>query len=207
MTPADYAIDWALILVVLIQLRKRRLTVTSLIRPFVIAGIAVLIYLRGIPTAGNDLRLLALAAAAGLLIGAVSGQTVLMRTIPGGGVLARSGWASAIFWILGMGSRFAFLIWISHGGAAPVARFSAEHAITSKQAWDRRAAGHGRVRSQRARARPGTPPPPPAPRRTTGPGRSRLTRTAIRHPPPCGCLATTPDQPSATKDSIFFSLR
>jgi hypothetical protein len=133
MTPADYAIDWALILVVLIQLRERRLTVTSLIRPFVIAGIAVLIYLRGIPTAGNDLRLLALAAAAGLLIGAASGQTVLMRTIPGG-VLARSGWASATFWILGMGSRFAFLIWISHGGAAPVARFSAEHAITSKEA-------------------------------------------------------------------------
>ena len=135
MTPADYAIDWALILVVLIQLRERRLTVTSLIRPFVIAGIAVLIYLRGIPTAGNDLQLLALAATAGLLIGALNGQTVLMRTAQGGGVVARSGWASATFWILGMGSRFAFLIWISHGGAAPVARFSAEHAITSKEAW------------------------------------------------------------------------
>jgi hypothetical protein len=57
MTPADYAIDWALILVVLIQVRERRLTVTSLIRPFVIAGLAVLIYLRGIPTADNDLWL------------------------------------------------------------------------------------------------------------------------------------------------------
>lgn len=95
MTPADYAIDWALILVVLIQLRERRLTVTSLIRPLVIAGIAVLIYLRGIPTAGNDLLLLALAAATGLLIGARSGQTVLMRTVSGGEVLARSGWAVA----------------------------------------------------------------------------------------------------------------
>lgn len=113
---------------VLIQLRERRLTVTSLIRPFVIAGLAVLIYLRGISTAGNDLRLLALAGAAGLLIGAASGQTFLMQTIPGSGVLARSGWASGMFWILGTGSRFAFLIWISHGGAAPVARFSAEHA-------------------------------------------------------------------------------
>jgi hypothetical protein len=56
-----------------------------------------------------------------------------MRTVPGGGVLARSGWASAAFWILGMGSRFAFLIWISHGGVAPVDRFSGEHAITSKE--------------------------------------------------------------------------
>jgi hypothetical protein len=135
MTPADYAIDWALILVVLIQLRERRLTNTSLIRPFVIAGIAVLLYLRGIPTVGNDFLLLALSAAAALLIGAASGQTILMRTVPGGGVLARSGWASATFWLLGMSSRFAFLIWISHGGAAPVARFSAQHAITSKEAW------------------------------------------------------------------------
>jgi hypothetical protein len=58
-----------------------------------------------------------------------------MRTVPGGGVLARSGWASATFWLRGMSSRFAFLIWISHGGAAPVARFSAQHAITSKEAW------------------------------------------------------------------------
>jgi hypothetical protein len=106
MTPADYAIDWALILQVLIQLRERRLTTTSLIRPFVIAGIAILIYVRGIPAGGNDLKLLAAAATAGLLTGAASGQTVLMRAAPGGGILARSGWASAFFWILGTGSRW-----------------------------------------------------------------------------------------------------
>jgi hypothetical protein len=134
MTPADYAIDWALILVVLIQLRERRLTTTSLIRPFVIAGIAIVIYLRGIPVGGNDLELMAAAAAAGLLIGAASGQAVLMRAADGD-ILARSGWVSASFWILGMGSRFAFLIWITHGGTAATARFSAAHAITSKEAW------------------------------------------------------------------------
>lgn len=60
---------------------------------------------------------------------------MLMWSVPGGGELARSGWASAIFWVLGMGLRFAFLIWITHGGAAATARFSAAHAITSKEAW------------------------------------------------------------------------
>jgi len=135
MSAADYLIDSALVLLVLIQIKERRLTTISLIRPFVIAGIAVLIYLRGIPAGGNDLALLAVAAVAGLVIGAASGQTVLMRSVPGDGVLARSGWASAIFWVLGMGSRFAFLIWITHGGAAATARFSAAHAITSKEAW------------------------------------------------------------------------
>jgi hypothetical protein len=75
MTSADYTIDWALILVVLIQLKERRLTVAPLIRPFVIAGIAVLVYLRGIPTAGHDLLFLALAAVAALLIGTLPDQT------------------------------------------------------------------------------------------------------------------------------------
>jgi hypothetical protein len=135
MSAADYLIDSALLLLVLIQIKERKLTTISLIRPFAIAGLAILIYLRGIPTAGNDLVLLAVAAAAGLLIGAASGQTVLIRTVPDGDVLARSGWASAIFWVLGMGSRFAFLIWITHGGAATTERFSAAHAITSKEAW------------------------------------------------------------------------
>lgn len=135
MSAADYLIDSALVLLVLIQIKERKLTTISLIRPFVIAGIAVLIYLRGIPAGGNDLVLLAVAAAAGLLIGAASGQTVLMQPAPGDQVLARSGWASAIFWVLGMGSRFAFLIWITHGGAAATARFSVAHAITSKEAW------------------------------------------------------------------------
>ena len=52
-----------------------------------------------------------------------------------GGRLARSGWVAASFRILGMGSRFAFLTWIIHGGAAATARFSAAQAITSKEAW------------------------------------------------------------------------
>lgn len=97
MSAADYLIDSALVLLVLIQIKERKLTTISLIRPLVIAGIAVLIYLRGIPAGGNDLVLLAVAAAAGLLIGAASGQTVLMRSVPGGGELARSGWASGGF--------------------------------------------------------------------------------------------------------------
>jgi hypothetical protein len=36
-----------------------------------------------------------------------------MRGGPDGEVLARAGWASAFFWVLGMGSRFAFIFWIT----------------------------------------------------------------------------------------------
>ncbi len=40
-----------------------------------------------------------------------------------------------MLWVLGMGSRFAFLVWMTHGGAATIASFSAEHGITSSAAW------------------------------------------------------------------------
>jgi hypothetical protein len=34
-----------------------------------------------------------------------------------------------------MGSRFAFAVWVSHGGASVVGQFSADHAITGSEAW------------------------------------------------------------------------
>ncbi len=135
MTFTDYLIDSTLVLLVLLQLRERELTTRALVRPLIIVSIAVVNYFHGIPTAGNDLVLVAVLASLGLTIGAISGQTVLMRRDEDGAVLARSGWISGFFWVLGMGSRFAFAVWISHGGAATVGQFSIEHAITSHDAW------------------------------------------------------------------------
>jgi hypothetical protein len=135
MSFTDYLIDGSLVLLVLLQLKERKLTTKSLIRPLVILGVAVMNYLHGIPTAGNDLILVAALALLGGLIGIASGQTVQMRLGSDGDVLARARWASAFFWVLGMGSRFAFLIWITHGGSATIASFSAQHSITSGEAW------------------------------------------------------------------------
>jgi hypothetical protein len=135
MTIIDYLIDSALVLLVLLQIRERELTTRALVRPLVVVAIAVLDYVHGIPTAGNDLVLVSALALLGGLIGVASGQAVLMRRGEHGAVLARSGWASGVFWVLGMGSRFAFVYWITHFGHATVARFSATHAITSGAAW------------------------------------------------------------------------
>ncbi|HUA45027.1 MAG TPA: hypothetical protein VMA77_07360 [Solirubrobacteraceae bacterium] len=135
MSTTDYLIDSALVLLVLLQIKERPLTSKALIRPLVIVGIAVVNYLHGIPTAGNDLVLVGVLAMLGLLIGTASGQTVLMRRGPDGEILARARWLSGFFWVLGMGSRFAFLIWINNGGAATIGHFSTQHAITSAEAW------------------------------------------------------------------------
>jgi hypothetical protein len=135
MTTTDYLIDSALILLVLLQIKERPLTLRQLLRPLVIVAIAVASYLHGIPTAGNDLVLAAITILIGATIGVASGQTVIMRRGAGGEALARSGWISGFFWVLGMGSRMAFLVWISHSGSATIASFSVQHSITSTEAW------------------------------------------------------------------------
>ncbi|MFJ7271384.1 hypothetical protein ACIQV3_32885 [Streptomyces sp. NPDC099050] len=42
---------------------------------------------------------------------------------------------AAALWVVGMGARMGFQLWVEHGGAADVARFSAAHQITSDKAW------------------------------------------------------------------------
>ena len=134
MSPTDYLIDSALVLLVLLQLKERKLTTQALVRPIVILGAAVANYFHGLPTAGNDLVLVSALALTGATIGVASGLSVLMRRDRDGDVLARAGWTSACFWVLGMGSRFAFLVWATHGGASALGSFSAQHAITAA-AW------------------------------------------------------------------------
>ena len=135
MTTTDYLIDSSLILLVLLQIKERPLTVRTLLRPIVILSIAVASYLHGVPTAGNDLVLAGVLFMIGGAIGVASGRTVIARRGENGELLIRSGWLSGFFWVLGMGSRMAFLVWISHGGSTSIAHFSAQHSITSSEAW------------------------------------------------------------------------
>src|ERR1700685_635096 len=101
MSTTDYLIDSALVLLVLLQIKERPLTTRALVRPIVIVGIAVLNYLHGIPTAGNDLVLVGVLGMLGLLIGVASGQTVLMRRAANGEVLSRAKRLAGFFWGLG----------------------------------------------------------------------------------------------------------
>jgi hypothetical protein len=134
MTTTDYLLDSALVLIVLLQIKERRLTNRELLRPIVILAIAVASYLHGIPTAGNDLLLIGAVALLGSSIGVASGFATMMCRATDGQVLFRSGWIAGFFWVLGMGSRFAFAVWASHGGIHSIASFSAQHSITAA-AW------------------------------------------------------------------------
>ncbi len=135
MHTTDYIIDSILVLLVLVQIKERPLTTRELVRPLILVGVAVATYLNGVPTAGNDLVLAAAFVSLGATIGVASGLSAKLRLAADGTVLARARWLSGFFWVLGMGSRFGFLIWIHNGGAHTIANFSAHHSITSAEAW------------------------------------------------------------------------
>lgn len=135
MTATDWIIDLALISVVLVQVRGRRLTLRSTLLPVALCVWAAIVYLHGVPTAGNDLVLAAGAAALGVTLGTLAGVATKVTVGAGGYPFAKAGAVAAVLWVAGVGTRLAFQLYATHGGAGAVARFSAAHSITSVEAW------------------------------------------------------------------------
>lgn len=134
MTTTDWILDIALVLVVFRQLRWSRIDVTFLVVPIAIVSFVAYKYLDPIPTGGNDLLLIGAFAAIGTVLGVAGGATTRLR-INGGHAYVRAGLAAASLWVLGMGARLGFAVWIEHSGGPTIARFSEQHNITSVQAW------------------------------------------------------------------------
>jgi hypothetical protein len=135
MTFTDYLIDITLISLVLLQIRGRRLTAHALLLPVGIVTYVAVTYLKGIPTAGNDLVLVIGAAALGALLGGLAGRFTSVTAGSDGIPMAKAGLAAAALWILGTGGRLAFQLYAFHGGGPAIERFSVAHSITSVAAW------------------------------------------------------------------------
>jgi hypothetical protein len=135
MTSTEWITDIALILVVFRQLREGRLDLKSFLIPLGIVAFVAYSYLDTIPTAGNDLVLIGGLMSVGAALGVAGGIYTRIRSV-GEHVLIKAGAVSAILWVLGMGARMGFQLWVEHGGGADdVARFSITHHITSEHAW------------------------------------------------------------------------
>ena len=134
MTTTDWITDIALVLVVFRQLREGRLDLKTFLIPLGIVAFVAHTYLDSIPTAGNDLLLIGALMAVGAALGIAGGVYTRIR-VAGEHLLIKAGAVSAILWVLGMGARMGFQVWVEHGGADNVARFSIAHHITTDQAW------------------------------------------------------------------------
>ena len=134
MSTTGYILSAALILVVVRQLRGRRLAGFTLYLPLGIAAYVASKYLHTIPTHGNDLALEIAGIAVGLSLGIASGIATLVYPDHDGVPYARATWIAASLWVVGIGARLGFSLYAQHGGGATIARFSSAHALTM-QAW------------------------------------------------------------------------
>jgi hypothetical protein len=130
MTTTDYLLSAALVLIVLRQLRGRRLAGATLYLPLAIAAYAAFEYLHGIPTAGHDAALIGACLGVGLTLGVLCGLFTLVYPDANGTPYARATAIAAVLWIAGVSGRLAFAYYAEHGGGRAIASFSLHHALT-----------------------------------------------------------------------------
>ncbi len=129
MTTTDYIINAVFVLVVLRQARERELDRRSVIIPLVIVAYVAHLYVRSLPTAGDDLVLIAALGTVGLALGLASGLATHVRAGENGLAVARVGWIAGALLIAGIGSRLLFAFALSHGAHHAIASFSYAHQI------------------------------------------------------------------------------
>ena len=120
-----YVINALLVLMVIRQIREHPLDLRNLAIPVLAVGAAAALFLRSVPTGGNDIALELACVLAGATMGAIGGFATHLRRGATGRPRARAGWLAAGMWVGADGN-----------GAGPaIGRFSAAHHITSDKAW------------------------------------------------------------------------
>ena len=135
MTTTDWLIDITLIFIVLRQVREGRIDLRFIAIPLALCAYTFHSYVHSLPTAGNDLVLIAVAAAVGVTLGVLGGFATHVRA-ENGQAFARAGIVAAGLWVGSMTARLGFIIWITHsGGEQALGRFSVSHDITGADVW------------------------------------------------------------------------
>ena len=106
MSVTDYVIDILLIVVIFRQVRPHELTPRAALLPLALLVAAGIIYLRPFTLRGNDLALILILAAAGIVLGALSGLADRIWLGGPARLMFRAGAISVITWVAGMGFRF-----------------------------------------------------------------------------------------------------
>jgi hypothetical protein len=135
MTTLDYIINAVLVLLVLRQIHGHKLDLRSLVLPLALVALAAHNYLHTIPTAGNDLVLIAILALSGTALGTLAALFTRISADAEGVPFARAGWVAAALWIGGIGARMGFAFAADHGAGHAIAQFSAANHITGSAAW------------------------------------------------------------------------
>lgn len=130
----DWVVSLALILLVVRQVRGRRLSVVGLLWPVALVGWAGWTYLGQVPDHQSDWTFVVVLSGVGLALGTGCGllTSVYARDAV---VMARASGTAAALWVAGMASRLAFGFAVLHGGAALVSRLSERLGLHAVSTW------------------------------------------------------------------------
>ena len=146
----EWIISVALILVVVRQIRGRKLTLIGLLWPVPLVAWGAINYLGGVPAYAADWTFVAVDCAAGLALGVGCGLLTDVY-IEDGVVKARARWLAAVLWIVGMSSRLAFGLFATNGGAEKIGELSEKLGIHSAPDWISTGSTSGASRRTRPR--------------------------------------------------------
>jgi hypothetical protein len=136
MTTAEWILNCTLLGWVLLRnLGTRPLSRSAYLVPLGVVAVAAGIYLRSVPTEGNDLVLDVAGIGAGIVFGLAAAACTRLVRDPSGRLLTRAGAAFAAVWVVAIGGRIAFAELATHSWGPAVARFSIAHQITGADAW------------------------------------------------------------------------
>jgi hypothetical protein len=134
MTITDYLINALFVLIVVRQARERELDLRSVVVPLLLVAFVAHLYIRSIPTSGNDLVLIVLLTTVGLTLGVISGLATHVYAGARGVAVVRVGWLAGALLVLGITARLVFVFAVTHGAHHAVTSFSMAHDI-SASAW------------------------------------------------------------------------
>ncbi|MET0423960.1 MAG: hypothetical protein ABW046_08805 [Actinoplanes sp.] len=125
-----------LALVLTTAIGTHEFTRSRLLRPvLIVLGVAAF-YLHSFPTGGNDVPLVLVFTAAGIVLGICSGLLVRVdRDASTGKILTTAGVGFAALWIAVTGGRLLFIYGADHWFTAGLVTFSRDHLITGADAW------------------------------------------------------------------------
>ena len=136
MTTSQYLLNVGLLAFVLwANLGTRTVRRSRFTLPLLLVAIAAVVFLRDVPTLGNDLALEVVGVVAGAVLGLVAAALVRVDRDSSDQLVMRAGLAYAALWIAVIGGRMLFAYGADHWFSGGIGQFSSDHAITGADAW------------------------------------------------------------------------
>ncbi|ONI75225.1 hypothetical protein ALI144C_41555 [Actinosynnema sp. ALI-1.44] len=124
-----------LAIVLATDLGHRALTRWRLARSLLAVVIVCGIFVRSLPTGGNDVPLQLAGIGAGVLAGVVAAKFLVVERASDGRVMTRGGFGYAAVWVVLSAARVVFAYGAEHWFAEDIVMFSIEHGISGQDTY------------------------------------------------------------------------